>query len=164
MFIVHARKAILSGLTPKENREIPPLRYETAARLKQENPELTVILNGGLKTVAQVREWWRYFDGVMIGRQAYQEPWLLTELHRAFIDPSWSPPPRAEVVRRYADYVERMLGQGHRMSLLLRPLHGLYAGHAGARAWRRFLTEEGARADSGADLLERSLRVFRDAA
>ena len=164
VFIVHARKAILSGLTPKENREIPPLRYETAARLKQENPELTVILNGGLKTVAQVREWWRYFDGVMIGRQAYQEPWLLTELHRAFIDPSWSPPPRAEVVRRYADYVERMLGQGHRMSLLLRPLHGLYAGHAGARAWRRFLTEEGARADSGADLLERSLRVFRDAA
>ena len=100
----------------------------------------------------------------MIGRQAYQEPWLLTELHRAFVNQSWAPPTRAEVVRRYADYVERMLGQGHRMSLLLRPLHGLYAGHAGARAWRRFLTEEGGRPGSGADLLERSLRVFRDAA
>lgn len=153
VFIVHARKAILTGLTPKENREIPPLRYETAARLKRENPELTVILNGGLKSVAQVREWWPGFDGVMIGRQAYQEPWLLTELHRAFIDADWTPPARSDVVRTYAAYVERMLGEGHRLPLLLRPLHGLYAGQPGARAWRRFLTEQGIRPGAGADLL-----------
>ncbi|MFO1407159.1 MAG: tRNA dihydrouridine(20/20a) synthase DusA [Steroidobacteraceae bacterium] len=164
VFIVHARKAILTGLTPKENREIPPLRYETAARLKRENPELTVILNGGLKSVAQVREWWPGFDGVMIGRQAYQEPWLLTELHRAFIDADWTPPARSDVVRTYAAYVERMLGEGHRLPLLLRPLHGLYAGQPGARAWRRFLTEQGIRPGAGADLLERSLGIFRDAA
>ena len=87
VFIVHARKAYLQGLSPKENREIPPLRYEVPARLKQEHPELTVILNGGLKTGAQVREWLPRFDGVMLGRQAYQEPYLLAELDGEFLEP-----------------------------------------------------------------------------
>ena len=95
VFIVHARKAILQGLTPKENREIPPLRYETVARLKRENPDLTVILNGGLKTATDVRKWWDSCDGVMLGRQAYQEPYLLAELHGEFVDRDWTPPERA---------------------------------------------------------------------
>ena len=164
VFVVHARKAILQGLTPKENREIPPLRYETVARLKRENPELTVILNGGLKTLAQVREWWSTCDGVMIGRQVYQEPYLLAELHREFIDRDWSPPSREDVVAKYAEYVERMLGEGHKLGLMLRPLHGLYAGFEGARSWRRFLAEQGNAPGAGADVLRESLRVFRRAA
>jgi tRNA-dihydrouridine synthase A len=164
VFIVHARKAILQGLTPKENREIPPLRYEVVARLKHENPELTVILNGGLKTVGQVREWWKSCDGVMLGRQAYQEPYLLAELHREFVDRDWAPPSREEVVLKYASYVERMLGEGHRLGLMLRPLHGLYAGFEGARSWRRFLAEQGSRPGAGAEVLQESLRVFRRAA
>ncbi len=164
VFIVHARKAILEGLTPKENREIPPLRYEMVARLKRENPELTVILNGGLKTVAQVREWWGQCDGVMLGRQAYQEPYMLAELHREFVDGTWTLPTRDEVIMKYAAYVERMLGEGHRLPLMLRPLHGLYAGFAGARSWRRFLSEQGSRPGAGAEVLLESLRVFQRAA
>ena len=98
VFIVHARKAYLQGLSPKENREIPPLRYEIPWRLKQEHPDLTVILNGGLKTVGQVREWLPRFDGVMLGRQGYNEPYLLAQLHGEFVDQDWLPPARAEPV------------------------------------------------------------------
>jgi tRNA-dihydrouridine synthase A len=164
VFIVHARKAYLQGLSPRENREIPPLRYEVPARLKRENPGLTVILNGGLKTVAQVREWLPQVDGVMLGRQAYQEPWLLAELHREFVDAGWRAPAREAIVEQYAGYVEHMLARGHRLPLMLRPLHGLYAGLPGARSWRRFLSEQGARPGAGAEVLRTSLRVFQQAA
>jgi tRNA-dihydrouridine synthase A len=163
-FIVHARKAYLQGLSPKENREVPPLRYDVPARLKREHPELTVILNGGLKSVAQVREWWPQFDGVMLGRQAYQEPWLLAELRREFVDRDFVAPARAAVVAQYADYVERMVQEGHRLPLMLRHIHGLYAGIPGARSWRRYLSEQGARPGAGADVLRTSLRVFACAA
>jgi len=164
VFIVHARKAHLQGLSPKENREIPPLRYEVPWRLKQEHPDLTVILNGGLKTVGQVREWLPRLDGVMLGRQAYSEPYLLAQLHGEFIDKDWLPPARDDIVERYAEYVERMLAEGHRLPSLLRHLHGLYAGHPGARAWRRFLGEQGVRPDAGVEVLRASLRVFQRAA
>jgi tRNA-dihydrouridine synthase A len=164
VFIVHARKAYLQGLSPKENREIPPLRYEVPWRLKQEHPDLTVILNGGLKTVGQVREWLPRFDGVMLGRQAYSEPYLLAQLHGEFVDKDWLPPLRDEIVERYAEYVERMLAEGHRLPSLLRHLHGLYAGHPGARAWRRFLGEQGVQPDAGVEVLRASLRVFQRAA
>ena len=164
VFIVHARKAYLQGLSPKENREIPPLRYEVPWRLKQEHPDLTVILNGGLKTVGQVREWLPRLDGVMLGRQAYSEPYLLAQLHGEFVDRDWLPPARDDIVERYAEYVERMLAQGHRLPSLLRHLHGLYAGHPGARAWRRFLGEQGVRPDAGVEVLRDSLRVFQQAA
>jgi tRNA-dihydrouridine synthase A len=164
VFIVHARKAFLQGLSPKENREIPPLRYEFPQRLKQEHPELAVILNGGLRTLAQVREWLPRFDGVMIGRQVYQEPYLLAELHREFMDPTWTPPSREAVVEQYADYVERMAAAGHSVPLMLRHVHGLYAGLSGARSWRRFLGEQAVRPGAGADVLRQSLRLFARAA
>ena len=163
-FIVHARKAYLDGLTPKENREIPPLRYEVPERLKREHPELTVILNGGLKTAAQVREWLPKFDGVMLGRQAYQEPYLLAELHRQFLDPSFVLPAREAVVEQYADYIERRLAEGHRLSLMLRHIHGLYTGLPSARSWRRYLSEQGVQVGAGAEVLRASLRVFAQAA
>jgi tRNA-dihydrouridine synthase A len=163
-FIVHARKAHLQGLSPKENREVPPLRYDVPQRLKLEHPELEVILNGGIKTVAQVRAWLPHFDGVMLGRQAYHEPYLLAELHQACIDPGWTPPPREAIVEQYAEYVDRMLGDGHRLPLLLRHAHGLYTGFPGTRSWRRFLSEQGARQGAGAEVLRQSLRVFDRAA
>jgi tRNA-dihydrouridine synthase A len=164
VFIVHARKAILQGLTPKENREIPPLRYETVARLRRENPDLTVILNGGLKTSSDVRKWWDSCDGVMLGRQAYQEPYLLAELHREFVDREWTLPERHEIVEKYADYIERMLAEGHRLPLMLRHIYGLYAGFPGARSWRRHLGEQAVRPGAGAEVLRESLRVFQRAA
>ena len=164
VFIVHARKAHLQGLSPKENREVPPLRYDVPARLKVEHPELTVILNGGLKSADQVRDWLPRVDGVMLGRQAYQEPYLLAQIDREFLDPSYVPPAREEVVLRYADYVDRMLGRGHRLPLMLRHAHGLYAGLPNARSWRRFLTEQGQSAGASGDVLRRSLEMFRRAA
>ncbi len=164
VFIVHARKAHLQGLSPKENREVPPLRYEVPARLKAEHPELTVILNGGLKTAQQVRDWLPRFDGVMLGRQAYQEPYLLAELDAELLGPGFTPPAREDVVARYADYVDAMLREGHRLPLLLRHVHGLYAGRPNARSWRRYLTEQGQQHGADGDVLRESLRMFRAAA
>lgn len=164
VFVVHARKAHLKGLSPKENREIPPLRYDVPARLKAEHPELKIVLNGGIKTAAQVREWLPRFDGVMLGRQAYQEPYLIAELDAELLGPGVVPPPRAQVVERYADYVDVMLGQGHRLPLMLRHVHGLYAGLPNARSWRRYLTERGHLPGAGADVLRDSLQMFRQAA
>ena len=163
-FVVHARKAYLQGLSPKQNREVPPLRYEVPLRLRQERPDLEVILNGGLRSLAQVREWLPRFDGVMLGRQAYQEPYLLADLHRECVDRAWTPPPRSEVVARYADYVERMAAAGHRVPLMLRHAQGLYAGLPGARAWRRLLGEHAARPGAGSEVLRASLRAFDRAA
>jgi tRNA-dihydrouridine synthase A len=163
-FVVHARKAQLQGLSPKQNREVPPLRYEVPQRLKQEHPELTVVLNGGIKSVAQVREWLPHFDGVMLGRQAYHEPYLLAELQQACIDPGWAPPSRETIVEQYAEYVERMLRDGHRLPLMLRHIHGLYTGFPGTRSWRRFLVEQGARPGADAEVLRQSLRIFDQAA
>ena len=164
VFIVHARKAHLKGLSPKENREIPPLRYDVPARLKSEHPELQVILNGGLKTAAQVREWLPHFDGVMLGRQAYQEPYLIAELDSELLGPGVVPPTREDIVERYAEYVEQMLKQGRRLPLMLRHVHGLYAGRPNARSWRRYLTEQGNQTGAGAEVLRESLRMFRQAA
>jgi len=163
-FVVHARKAYLQGLSPRENREIPPLRYEVPQRLKQERPDLEVILNGGLQSAAQVRTWLPHFDGVMLGRQAYQDPYLLALLQHEFLDPAWPLPTREDVVARYADYVERMAGAGHRVPLMMRHAQGLYAGQPGARAWRRLLGEQSARPGAGAEVLRESLRAFRRAA
>jgi tRNA-dihydrouridine synthase A len=164
IFIVHARKACLSGLSPRENREIPPLRYEVPARLKAERPTLTVVLNGGLRTAEQVRRWLPQFDGVMLGRQAYHEPYLLAELHREFIDRNAQLPSRETIVERYASYAERQLESGQRLSAMVRHLLGLYTGLPGARSWRRYLSEGSARDGVGAQLLLRSLQVFRQAA
>jgi tRNA-dihydrouridine synthase A len=159
VFVVHARKAYLQGLSPKENREIPPLRYDVAQRLKREHPDLTVILNGGLTSAVQVREWLPRFDGVMIGRQAYQEPYLLAQLHREIVDPAWLPE-RESVVKQYAAYAERMTGRGHRLPLILRHVQGLYSGLPRSRSWRRYLSEQGSRPGAGADVLRTSLKVF----
>jgi tRNA-dihydrouridine synthase A len=164
IFIVHARKACLSGLSPRENREIPPLRYELPARLKAERPTLTVVLNGGLRTAEQVRRWLPQFDGVMLGRQAYHEPYLLVELHREFIDRNAQLPSRETIVERYASYAERQLESGQRLSAMVRHLLGLYTGLPGARSWRRYLSEGSARDGVGAQLLLRSLQFFRQAA
>ncbi len=164
VFIVHARKAYLQGLSPKENREIPPLRYEVPLRLKQERPDLEVVVNGGLRSVGQVGQWLARFDGVMLGRQAYQEPYLLAELHRGFVDGSWPLPSREAVVARYADYVERMASAGQRVPLMLRHAQGLYAGRPGARAWRRLLGEQGNRPGAAGNVLRASLRALERAA
>lgn len=158
--IIHARKAVLGGLSPKENREVPPLRYDVAREMKRRFPHLPMVLNGGLRDAAAVQEALTWCDGVMLGREAYHRPWLLAQLHAVlFAACAKAPPSRAAMLERMARYAERELGQGQRMPEITRHMLGLYAGEPGAREFRRLLSE-GARAPgAGPELLRRAAMV-----
>ena len=137
---LHARKAWLSGLSPKENRDIPPLNYERALRLKQRRPDLQIFLNGGIVSADVALQEMGRFDGVMIGRAAYKTPYILSEIgEKAFGRQAVS---RVDVMAKMADYAQQQIDQGVRMHAMSRHMLGLYNGNAGARAWRRLLGEE----------------------
>ena len=157
--IVHARKAVLKGLTPKENREIPPLDYGRAWRVKREFPQLDVIVNGGLRTVPQVTEQLLHADGVMLGREAYHNPYLLPALHRALFDDGFETPRVETVVSAMRSYAERRVASGTPLRAITRHMLGLFSGRAGARAWRRGLSEGVNRGRPTAALLEDALRA-----
>jgi tRNA-dihydrouridine synthase A len=160
--IVHARVAILGGLSPKENREIPPLRYSHVHRLKRERPELPVILNGGLSSVAEVSEHLGLgLDGVMLGRAAYHRPGLLAELERELLDPTWREPTVEDIVERVVAYARGCAERGIRLHAVTRHMHGLMAGREGARAWRRFLSEVAGRTDAPPEILNSALPILR---
>ncbi len=163
VFIIHARKAVLGGLSPKQNREIPPLQYDVVLRLRSEFPGLQLILNGGITTSAAVAAHLSSFDGVMIGRQAYQQPYWLSELHREIYDAHWHAPEREHVLESYLEYVEHRHGQGDAVPAMVRHVQGLYAGLPNARAWRRFISEQ-ASAGAPPQFLRESLRIVRKAA
>lgn len=162
VFIIHARKAILSGLSPKQNREVPPLVYERAWRIKRDYPELTVVVNGGLRTVPQVAEQWRHADGVMLGREAYHNPYVLSALHVAAWDDGFRAPAPADVVARMQAYAERQVAAGTPLRAITRHMLGLMSGRAGARRWRQTLTEGVARGASSARLLADALRAAEE--
>ena len=164
VFVVHARCAVLNGLSPKENREIPPLQYPVVARLRREFPQLTFVLNGGVRTSAEVRQHLAEFDGVMLGREAYHNPYLLALLHRDVVDAGFALPSREEVMHRYAAYAHVRVAEGHRLRGVVRHVLGLYAGSTGVRSWRRFLLERCNDPAANADLLRDSLRIVRSAA
>ncbi len=151
-FIVHARIAILEGLSPKENRSVPPLIYERVFQLKRDLPELEIVLNGGIKSVEQVDEVLEHVDGVMIGRQAYHDPYFLARLERYF-NPGWSAPDRHSVVVEMIPYIEKELARGERLGRITRHMLGLFAGQPGARAWRRYISENSFRDDAGPEVL-----------
>ncbi len=154
-FIVHARKAILSGLSPKENREIPPLRYDHVHRLKQDFPGLTIVLNGGIRDTAAIEAACRRLDGVMIGREAYHNPYFLAEADQALFGSE--PPGREAVVTRFIPYVQARLDEGVRLSSMTRHILGLFAGCPGARRWRRTLSEGSAGPARDASVIRRAL-------
>jgi len=164
-FVVHARNAILSGLSPKQNREIPPLKYEFVHRLKRERPDLHITLNGGLNdcdsALAALRAG---LDGVMLGRAAYQRPALLAELQRALIDPNWSVPEPLTILEAVVPYARQQRERGVRLHSITRHLSGLLNGVSGARAWRRFLSESAARPDAPAEILLAGADILRRAA
>ena len=139
--ILHARKAWLSGLSPKENRELPPLRYEMVHRVKADFPELEIIANGGIRTIEQARAQLAKVDGVMIGREAYQNPYALAEWERALLGTTEPAPSRFEIVERLLPYIERELAAGTPLRAITRHILGLFNGLPGARAWRRHLSE-----------------------
>lgn len=139
-FTVHARKAWLDGLSPRENREIPPLRYGSVYALKRQWPELEIVINGGITDIDQALAQLDHVDGVMIGRAAYHSPWLLAEADQAIFGHSDVPPARAAVLAAYLGYMQDRLAAGTPPSALTRPLLGLFQGESGARAWRRDLS------------------------
>lgn len=161
-FIVHARKAILKGLSPKQNREIPPLRYEVVQRLKQDFPGLTVVLNGGVKTLEDTQAHLTWADGVMIGREAYQHPYLLASVDSQVFGEDTLPPSRREVMAAYLPYVEEMLAQDVYLSHLTRHILGLFAGHSGARHWKRTLSERSHLPGAGAEVILDALAGIPD--
>mgnify|MGYP001330105496 FL=1 len=161
-FIVHARKAWLSGLSPKQNREIPPLEYPRVFQLKQDFPELKIILNGGLKTIAQCKQALAKLDGVMIGREAYQNPFMLSDVDSLIFDEGVTlirdPMSIAET---YADYIEEQLLQGVKLNHMTRHLLGLFNGRPGARQFRRHLSENAYKNDAGVEVYHQALKKLR---
>jgi tRNA-dihydrouridine synthase A len=163
-FIVHARKAWLSGLSPKENREIPPLRYETVYRLKQDFPRLRVVINGGIRTLQACEEHLRHVDGVMLGREPYENPWLLAEADARLFGDAAAPASRAQVLRRLRPYVEGELADGTPLAHITRHILGLYRGCPGGRAFRRVLSQQACRPGAGIEVLEAALAEVESAA
>jgi tRNA-dihydrouridine synthase A len=146
-FVVHARKAWLQGLSPRENRSVPPLRYDTVYRLKQDLPDLQVVLNGGVTGLAQACAHLGHVDGVMIGREAYHNPWVLAAADRLVFGESTPAPARGAVLEAYLAYAATELARGTALQHLIRHLLGLAQGLPGARTWRRCLSEAPARLD-----------------
>ncbi len=136
-FIVHARIALLQGLSPKENREVPPLRYEDVYRLKQDRPDLIIEINGGIKTFAETQEHLKHVDGVMIGREAYHNPYLLAELGQLW---NLDAPDRFEIMSEMMPYIAKRLAEGAPLSIITRHILGLFQNLPGARKWRQALS------------------------
>ncbi|MGE0747564.1 MAG: tRNA dihydrouridine(20/20a) synthase DusA [Rhodospirillales bacterium] len=159
-FIMHARKAWLSGLSPKENREIPPLRHDVVWRLKETFPDLTIVINGGIADVDAARAHLARVDGVMVGREAYQNPGCLAALAAALQDGP-SPAPREAVVADYIPYVERQLAAGVPLKRMTRHMLGLYQAVPGARAFRRHLSEAALRPGAGIEVVHQAMAFVR---
>ena len=162
-FIVHARIAILEGLSPKENRTVPPLNYERVYRLKEAFPELEIVINGGLTTLADVDAVLEHVDGAMIGRQAYHQPYFLAELEQ-HQDADWQAPARADVIERMLPYIDSEVAAGASLNSITRHMLGLFAGQPGARAWRRYISEHAHREGAGSEVLVNALNAMPVAA
>ncbi len=159
---VHARKAWLQGLSPKENREIPPLRYELVYRLKQDFPGLELCINGGIRSLEAALGHLEQVDGAMIGREAYHNPWIFSTADRlVFGDPAPAPSRRG-VLEAYTPFVERQLARGIRLQTISRHILGLFQGQPGARAWRRHLSEQAHRRDAGPEVLLQAAELVAD--
>jgi tRNA-dihydrouridine synthase A len=157
--IAHARKAWLSGLSPRQNREVPELQYAWVYRLKQELPELEVVINGGIDDLAAVRQQLERVDGVMLGRAAYHDPWLLAECQRDLGEPA--PANRDAVVEAFSAYLASQVGQGVPVKHMTRHVLGLFQGQPGARKWRRYISENAHRDDRNDRILFQALEAAR---
>ena len=163
VFIMHARKALLSGLSPKQNRDVPPLHYDWVYRLKREFPGLAIVINGGIESTGAIREHLAHVDGVMLGRAAYHTPWLLAECQQQLFG-GQAIKTREDVVEAMNFYLESQLQQGVAAKHVSRHMLGLFHGLPGARAWRRYLSENAHLDDSNAGLLTQALAAMHRAA
>lgn len=158
--IVHARKAWLKGLSPKENREIPPLYYNYAYRVKEEMPQVEIILNGGITTIEEATEHLKHIDGVMMGREAYQNPFIMQHVDRIFYDACEPALTRQEVCEQFIEYGRRKLKDGARLNYLSRHILGLYHEVPGAKKFRRYISENSHHDNAGIEVLEHALKLI----
>jgi len=161
VFIVHARKAWLQGLSPRENREIPPLNYDWVYRLKQDYPQLTIVINGGIKTISECRVHLEQVDGVMIGREAYQNPWMLAEVDPMLFGRDRIANTRDEVIEELLPYIVTQMAGGARLNHITRHILGLYQGVAGARKFRRHISENAYKKEAGVEVLEEAYSLVK---
>jgi tRNA-dihydrouridine synthase A len=162
-FVVHARKAWLKGLSPKDNREIPPLDYALVYELKRARSDLTIIINGGVTTIEQARVHLAHVDGVMMGRAAYQTPWVLSDVDQAIFGGAPAVASRAEALERFKPYVARELAKGAPLNAMTKHVLGLFNGLPGARAFRRHLSLNAVKPRAGVEVIDAAL-VFVDGA
>ncbi len=161
-FIIHARKAWLKGLSPKENRDIPPLDYDLVYQIKQDFPDLEIIINGGITSLEECTDHLKHVDGVMLGREAYTNPFLLTNVDSFFYNQHKLPMTRLNVLERYMEFMERELIRGTPLKNMTRHILGLYNGQPGARAFRRYISENAFDDDAGIDVLRQALTFVED--
>lgn len=157
-FIVHARKAWLQGLSPKQNREIPPLRHDLVYQLKADFPNLEIILNGGITRYDQALAHLHRVDGVMLGREIYHNPYFLTQVDRRFYGKPGDAPSRREIVLDLVPYIQRQREQGVRLHHISRHILGLFHGVAGARSWRRYISEHARQPDADEQVILQALK------
>jgi tRNA-dihydrouridine synthase A len=162
--VVHARKAWLSGLSPKENRDIPPLDYDRVYRLKAALPEVPIIINGGIGSLAEAKAHLAKVDGVMLGRAAYQEPWRLLTVDPDFFGRAAPHATMKDAFEAMMPYIERELAQGTRLHAMTRHFVGAYHSVPGARAFRRYLAESGVKPGAGANVLREAVALVEERA
>ncbi len=161
-FIVHARIAVLEGLSPKENRDVPPLKYDWAYDLKARFPELEIIINGGIKTIGECHQHLEFTDGVMLGREAYHNPWLLSQVDAEFFGQPRPTRTRHEALRAMFPFIEAELARGVYLGHISRHLLGLFHGQPGGRQFRRYISENAHRPGAGIEVLEAALAKVSD--
>ncbi len=162
-FTVHARKAWLKGLSPKENREIPPLDYPRVYQLKRDFPNIIMAINGGIKTFDEMEEHLKHMDGVMVGREAYQNPYLMAEVDQRLFGSSKPIIKRREAAEAMFPYIERQLANGSKLGHITRHMLGLFQGIPGGRQWRRYISENAHKPGSGIEVVQRALdRISHD--
>jgi len=163
-FSVHARKAWLQGLSPKDNRDIPPLRYEDVHRLKREFPDLAIEINGGLTSLEQVREQLRFVDAVMIGRAAYDNPFVFATADGEFYGEEAIAPTRHQVAQGMLSYIDQWVARGIKLNKITRHMLQLFSGQPGSRAWKRYLTEKSCIPGAGSEVVREALEKVLESA
>lgn len=158
-FFLHARKAWLHGLNPKQNRELPPLRYDTVYRLKRDFPQLEIILNGGIDNLNQAGQQLQHVDGVMLGRAVYHHPYILADADNRIFNLTSESLSRHEIITRLIPYIENELSKGERLHHITRHILGLFQGVRGARAWRRYLSENAYHENAGIAVVQQALTL-----
>jgi len=158
-FLVHARKAILQGLSPKQNREIPPLKYDWVYQIKRDFPALEIIINGGIKTLAETQAHLKQVDGVMIGREAYHNPYILAEADALLFDDHYDMPDRHDILRQFLPYIEQQMAKGIRLTHMSKHVLGLFHAQPGGRKFRQYISENAYKPDAGIEVLENAAKL-----